>query len=275
MATKLVTLDDVTLFCQDDGAGPPVVFLHAFSFDHRMWDAQCAALAGRYRAVRYDLRGFGQSAGGTARYSHADDLAAVLDAYHLPNATLVGLSLGGGAAINFAVLRPERVKSLVLIAPSLGGFAWSAKHGTSQSRLRQIANEESVAAARDAWLSLPMFRSALANERSGTIIRDQVEAYHGRHWIETDRGRPLDPPAARRLAEIHAPTLVIVGDLDTQDSQNIADTLATGIPNARKVVLPGVGHMANLEDPDRVNSLLLSWLAEHDPAQDSSSLEDA
>ena len=89
-----------------------------------MWEDQIEALERAHTVIRYDLRGFGRSAPGTAPYTHADDLAGLLDHLQLDRVSLVGLSLGGGAAINFAATHPQRVEELVVVDPSLGGFSW-------------------------------------------------------------------------------------------------------------------------------------------------------
>src|SRR5262245_446370 len=253
-------LGDVSLHYEASGTGAPVVFLHGFSFDLRMWDDQVAALRGRYRVVRYDLRGFGKSGHGTSRYSHADDLAALLDYLGAKDVALVGLSLGGGAVINFAIGHPDRVRALVVVDPSLGGFSWSAEFTAELNNVRDVTRTSGVQDARERWLLSPLFAPALANPRSAKRLRTMVGDYSGWHWLNADLGRPFKPPAIERLGEIVAPTLVIVGELDAPDFRNIAATVVQTVSHARKVTLPGVGHLANLEDPDRFNDHLLRFL---------------
>ena len=103
-------IDGSSLYYEEVGAGNPVVLLHGFSLDCRMWDAQWEFLRNRYRVLRYDLRGFGKSAPPTTKpYTHAGDLFALIDHLGLERVDLIGLSLGGGAAINAAILCPDRV----------------------------------------------------------------------------------------------------------------------------------------------------------------------
>jgi pimeloyl-ACP methyl ester carboxylesterase len=87
-----------------------------------------------------------------------------------------------------------------------------------------------------------------------------LDHYSGWHWLNADPERRIDPPARQRLARIRCPTLVIVGERDMQDFLAIADVLASEIPNARLVTLPGVGHMTNVEAPEAFNALLLEFL---------------
>ena len=91
-----------------------------------------------------------------------------------------------------------------------------------------------------------------------------VSDYSGWHWMNHDPGRPFKPPAIQRLANIHVPTLIIVGELDTPDFHAIATTLERGIPGATKVMLPGVGHLGNLEAPDRFNEIVMEFLSRCD-----------
>ena len=103
------------------GAGDPVVLIHGFSLDRHMWDRQVKTLESRYRVVRYDLRGHGDSAAIEGPYTGYEDLSSVLDALAIDRATLVGLSAGAELAINFALTHPDRVARLILVAPGLGG----------------------------------------------------------------------------------------------------------------------------------------------------------
>ncbi|HJR18547.1 MAG TPA: alpha/beta hydrolase, partial [Actinomycetota bacterium] len=123
--TGFVPVDGGRLWYEVAGEGAPVVLLHGGLWDSRMWEDQFEALAERCRAVRYDLRGYGQSDRPEKSYSHSDDLAALLDHLKIERAALVGLSMGAAVAIDFTLENPGRVDALVLAAPGLGGYEWS------------------------------------------------------------------------------------------------------------------------------------------------------
>jgi 3-oxoadipate enol-lactonase len=260
MSTGRIPVDGTSLYYEITGSGSPIVFLHGFALDHRLWDDQVAAFSAGHRVVRYDLRGFGQSPPGSVPYTHAGDLHALLDHLALDRAALVGLSMGGGAAINYAVLHPERVSALVVVDPSLGGYKWSGGFSTAQSGTRNLAQTEGVAAARARWLASPIFRHVPDTEPAGQRLRAMVDDYSGYHWLNADLGQPFTPPAIERLHEITAPTLVVVGELDTRDFHEIANTLGERVPNARRVVMPGVGHFANVEAAAEFNALVTAFL---------------
>jgi pimeloyl-ACP methyl ester carboxylesterase len=251
-----------SLYYERTGSGSPVVLLHGFATDRRLWDDQVAALSHLHTVVRYDLRGFGRSTPGTDAYSHADDLRGLLTHLEIERAAIIGLSLGGGAAINFALTHPNMVQSLVLIDPSLGGFGWSQSFTADQNAVRAAARDRGVQAARDLWLSHPLFHPAMSNPVTAQRLAAMVGDYSGWHWLNQDSGLPFRPPAITRLGEIAAPTLVAVGELDIHDFQQIASTLEAGIPDVWKVVVPGVGHIANLEAPERFNEMATAFLAE-------------
>src|SRR3989442_3567117 len=111
------------LYYEVSGAGDPVVLIHGFSIDRRMWDPQMPALQGRFTVIRYDQRGHGKSAPPSSPYSTSDDLRSVLDAVDVRRAALVGLSAGAQVATDFALAYPDRVTRLVLTAPGVGGMA--------------------------------------------------------------------------------------------------------------------------------------------------------
>ena len=119
--TGRVTVDGGSLFYEAAGAGDAIVFIHGGNLDHRMWDAQFVLLQRTHRVIRYDARGFGISSAVDRSFRAPDDLAALLRAHGIAKATLVGLSMGGGIAIDFALAYPDMVHRLVLASPSITG----------------------------------------------------------------------------------------------------------------------------------------------------------
>lgn len=243
-------------------AGPStaeaVVFLHGFSLDTRLWDGQWESFAQRYRALRYDLRGFGQSSLPQAPFAHIDDLHALLNHCEIEAAHIVGLSLGGGVALDFALARPAQVRSLTLVDATLGGFSWKK----DWSEPGRAARAQGVEAAKEAWLRDEVFAPALEQPEAAARLRQMVSDYSGWHWFNRSPERGLTPPAIERLAEITAPTLAVVGERDVADFHAIATFIAGSLPNARCVTLPGPGHLPNLEAPEAFNAAVLRFLGQ-------------
>ncbi len=253
-----------SIFCRSQGSGVPVVLLHGFGLDQRMWDDQSAALAERFSVIRYDLRGFGRSSLPiSGAYSHAEDLQDLLGALSARPAHVVGLSNGGRIAARFALTHPKSVRSLVLVDAALDGHAWSADWQDRWSAIVAAAKAGSVPRARRLWLEHPLFAPAREHASVASRLAEMVNGYSGWHWQNSDPGIAPDPPVARRLAEIRAPTLVITGARDLPDFQTIADALASGIPGAARVTLPGAGHLCNMEAPAVFNDHLMAFLRQH------------
>jgi pimeloyl-ACP methyl ester carboxylesterase len=232
-----------------------------------MWDSQFAYFAQHYQVIRYDMRGFGQSSLPTGPYAHIDDLRALLDHLNLTSARLVGLSRGGSVALDFTLTHPQRVEKLVLVDTVLGGYRWSTEQRQLDQAVWEIARTEGLPAGKAAWLRHPLFAPALEQPAVAQHFAQMLNDYSGWHFLNRDLDQRLAIAAVQRLHEIHCPTLVVVGERDLADFLEIAEQLAAGIPGAQKIVLPSVGHMANMEAPDAFNATLLAFLSEDDSGE--------
>ena len=255
-----VEVNGTRLYYEMAGAGDTVVFLHGFTLDTRMWDDQFRLFAEHYHVIRYDLRGFGQSAvPADTLYAHFDDLKALFDALGIEQAHLVGLSKGGGVALDFALAFPAYVRSLVLIDSILGGFSWSAEGSARDALVWQRAGEGGIPAARESWRVHPLFAPAQRNTAVAARLDRIIDEYSGWHFVHANPERGLQPPAAQRLHELHVPVLAIVGEYDTPDFRAITEIIGKQAPGAQALVIPGVGHMANMEAPQQVNNAVLEF----------------
>lgn len=252
------------------GAGPAVVLIHEAVADGRMWAPQVDALSRRYRVLVPDLRGYGRSALPPERFRHVDDILAVLDRLGIERVAAAGGSMGARVALELALTAPKSVWTLVLVAPGLSGIDWSeavrASWEAEDAALEAGNVDHAVEINLRTWVDGPHRRQhevdpamrAHVGEMQRRALEVQVAAYADpEHRPEEDA---FDPPASARLAEISAPTLVVVGDLDQPDILALADRVAAEIPGARKVVVPGTAHVPNLERPDQVSELFLEFL---------------
>lgn len=264
MPGQIVEVNGTRLYCEmagDDDA-PAVVFIHGFSLDTRMWDEQVAALAERYRVVRYDLRGFGRSAipGAGVHYQHHADLEALLDRFDIGQAVIVGLSLGGAVALDFVLQHPERVRALVLAASVLPGYP--TPDLAELSRVVWRAGKGGGAAeAKALWVECPLFETINEQPSVRARFREMVADYSGWGWTDSDPGTWAEPNCAARLEEISVPALIVIGERDIAGMRGNADELARRIPSAELTVLPGVGHLPNMEDPATFNRVVLDFFA--------------
>jgi pimeloyl-ACP methyl ester carboxylesterase len=259
-----IEIGGATLAGLEQGEGLPVVFLHAGVCDKRMWleQMQAAADAG-WHAVAYDRRGYGETTSPDEAFSHLDDLEALLDALDIHAAVLVGCSMGGGLAVDFALAHPGRVIGLVLVGSSITGAPWTA---TAEERAIEMAEEDAWERGdldllnkvqAHEWLDGPRSQSGRVGGATRALFLDMNDKALSKPALTQEEGRP---DAWGRVDEINAPTLLVVGDEDFTALVDRHETLSETMPNAFAVVLEGAAHIPSIERPDLVNSLLLQFL---------------
>ncbi len=262
---ELIDLNGTRLHVEvvgDDDA-TAVVYLHGFSLDSRMWDGQVSAFAKHFRVVRYDLRGFGSSnvPDVDTVYRHSDDAIAVLDALDIDRAVIVGLSMGGAVALDVALAHPGRVQALVLAASILPGFETPG----FDARVRPIwraGRNEGVQTARQMWLENELFATSNDHPATRERLRAMVGDYSGWHWSNRDPGVWATADIRAELDRITTTsTLVVVGQRDIEEMRLAAEELHREIPNARLTVMPGLGHLPNMEDAAAFNASVIDFLA--------------
>lgn len=258
-----IAVNGTRLFYEIAGAGSVVVLMHGGNLDRRMWDDQFSILAQSHRVVRFDARGFGRSEPADSPYEAQADLYALLVALHIPRASLVGLSLGGRIAIDFALTHPDMVDRLVLASPGLSGWQWAAQDSTWRPEAQAILEHGDTVQAVLMWLKSDYMRPAMEHANLAPRLRE-LTAANVPYWKgllrHGDSERAISPSAATRVRMIDMPTLLVVGDRDNLDIQRIADTLDSELPHARKVTMHGAGHMVNMEQPERFTALVGDFL---------------
>jgi pimeloyl-ACP methyl ester carboxylesterase len=247
----------------------PLLLIHAAIADNRMWDDQFELFAQRYRVIRYDMRGFGKSfVEDGASFSNRQDILALFDHLGARSAYVMGGSRGGQIAADFTVEHPAMVDALVLVAAGLSGWD-GAGYAPTDEEMRLGKREEELWEAKDwegladndvqLWVDGPGQPAGRAPQQVRERVRAMSLNNYATHTTE-GKPRPLQPPTAGRLGEVHVPTLVIAGALDPSDTDVVANLLVKGIPNARKVVMAGTAHVPNMEKPDEFNRLVLDFL---------------
>lgn len=260
-------INGARLYYEAGGEGQPVVFLHSGLTNSRMWDAQVSDFAWRYRVIRYDLRGFGRSEMLPGAFSNRADLAGLLRFLGVERAVLIGSSMGGQLATDFALEYPEMVAALVLVGAGISGRQPSEFLMQQWTAIDALAEAGDVAQSVEMELRLWVDGPGRAPEQVDQALRElvrEMNAENVRRVLEEEQGQPqeLEPPALARLGEIGVPTLVLVGEHDVPDMLESAERLARDIPGARKIVLPDTAHLPSLEQPETFNRLVLEFLAE-------------
>lgn len=246
-----VPVEGAVLSGEIAGAGSPLMLVHGMAGDRHEWDGLLAALPAGLATLRYDLRGFGRSvARDGIAFSHADDLLAVLDAQGIGRAPLLGLSMGGGVALNFALNHPERVSRLILISPAVVGWEWSDEWNALWRRSTEPARAGDLDLARQAWFEHPMFAALCRDPVAAEHLRRSIESYHGRQWIKDWQRDEL--PDIERLHALAMPCLLLSGEVDLPDVRLIAEVIAAAAPEVRRIDYPDAGHMLHLERTEEV-----------------------
>jgi len=256
-------LNDVSLYYEVQGEGPPLVLIHGWTLNSRMWDDQIPAFAARYRVVRYDRRGFGRSTGEPATDRDALDLNDLVAHLGFSTVSLVAMSQGGWAALYFALDQPQKTSALVLNATVLPGFnlPFTGADRVPSDRYVELEKAKGMPAMHEAWLNHPFFGVARTMPHVAGRLRAIVDDYSGLDLPKIKSPAYGDGrDAVLRANRLAVPTLILIGESDVPYMKLVAQAQAYIIPNARMVMMPGCDHIANMEDPERFNREVLEFL---------------
>lgn len=257
-----VTVNGLKLHYEASGQGDTtLVCLHGISSNSRSWRHQLAGLGERYRVIAWDAPGYGRSddpPGPFAMSYFADRLAGLLEALGLEKAVIVGLSMGGVVAQEFYRRHASKVSTLVLADTNTGGGARPAQERQTQldARLKAIENMTPAEMGRQRAPNL------LSPGASPELIREVEAMISEIHPLGFRYAAiALDSADTREvLPNITVPTLVLWGDQDTVTPLTEAQALHAAIPGAQFEVIPGAGHLSNLEQPAIFNQNLSAFL---------------
>ncbi|MFF4756189.1 alpha/beta fold hydrolase [Streptomyces sp. NPDC002514] len=258
------TTSDGSLAYRDVGKGKPLVLLHAGFLDHGMWEEQIRPFASRYRVIAPDARGHGASSNATRPFRPADDLAALLRHLDAGPAVLVGVSMGGGTAVDAALEHPELVRAVVV-----SGVGTSEPSFEDPWSLEVLEEQNSALAAGDieGWLNGHVRFAAGPHRSLGDIDADMANRLRAMASRTISKHTAGDPdhrvPVSqtwRRAASIDVPVLAINGALDVSDHIAMADRLVHAVPDGRAVSVENTAHFPNMEEPTEFNTLLAGFL---------------
>jgi 3-oxoadipate enol-lactonase len=243
-----------------EGEGPVVTFSHSLGCDLSMWDAQAAALRGRYRVLRFDTRGHGQSGAPAGAYTLeqlAEDFHGLLNGLGIERTHFVGLSMGGMIGQVFALKHPEMVQSLVLCDttsryPAAAAPVWEDRIKTVEAKGMEPLVEPTLGR----WFTAP-FRARRQDlmAQVGAMIR----ATPAQGYIGCCHAIPKIN-VTDRLGAVACPALVIVGEEDPGTPVEMARDIHAALPSAELAILRSASHLSNLEQPEEFNRVLLRFL---------------
>lgn len=249
------------------GDGPAVLLVHGWAIDLDMWTPQFAALAGRYRVIAFDRRGFGYSSG-TAGIDHdLADIEQLLQTLDIDCVAIVGMSQGARVALRWAVYAPRATTCLILDGPPPDLLAMHRPQGEiALATYRELVRNEGIEAFRRHWLEHPLMRLYTTEPRAHALLREMVGRYPG-HDLAGEESAPL--AGGRSLPQLDLPILIINGEHDTAARIDAGAELARTLPHAQLALIPGAGHLSNLDNPSAYNQALDQFLAKSHRSQRS------
>jgi len=244
-----------------EGAGDPLVLLHAFPLNGRMFESQMMAFSGDRRVVAPDYPGFGRSPRTPAQpdvHYYAEGVRGLLDRLHFERVVLGGVSMGGYVAFECMRLFPDRISALILA---------NTRPEPDPEEMREIRNQMALSVAREGvevLVELQMERLLAPESLQDEALVENVRAMileNSPDGAVAALGAMRERPDSRPLlADINVPTLVIGGEEDGISSPEVMGAMAAEIPGASHVTLPGTAHLSNLEAPEKFNAVLADFL---------------
>lgn len=259
-----VDVDGGRLYVESTGDGTPLLLVHGWPLDHRLFEPQVRALKVRHRVVTYDRRGFGISQAAPGLDREAGDLARIIEALSLGRVHLLGMSQGARIALRFALAHPPLVRSLLLQGPAVDGFEPEEAPGEripieDYARLARAGRVDEVGRL---WLAHPMMTRAGGAETRrllDAIMRD----YRGADLLAERRSSP-PVSVLDEITAFRRPCLLLTGAHETAARRAHAGKLLELMPDCRQVLLEQSGHLSNLSEPEAYNRHVSGFCARVD-----------
>ena len=268
-----VAPDDVTLYYEETGEGRAIIFVHEFAGDMRAWEPQMRHFGRRYHCVSYNARGYPPSdvppAGQYSQEIARDDIIAVMDAAGIEKAHIVGLSMGGFAALHFGIAHGNRAHSITVAGCGYGAEPEKRQQFREETAATaKLIEEDGAQAFAEAYSMGPTRVQFLnKNPRGFQEFKEQLAEHStegaARTMLGVQRERPSLFELQEQMAMITTPTLILTGDEDWPCLLP-GIMMKQSIPTAALAVMPNCGHTINIEDPQAFNSIVDRFLAEVD-----------
>ena len=241
------------LWVEEQGSGPAVLFIHGGLGDLRLWEPEANALSDRFRCIRFDLRFWGRSESPGMAFSSIDDVVGVLDALDIDRAALVGLSLGGGLALDVVLAHPERTWALAHVAGGVSGLP------VDPYTKEQDAAYEAAIKSGDLDTAMEIDFAVWAPLGVDDAMRELWRVTPDARGIPDGASPAARPDAQDRLGELTTPTLVVIAALDPPEQKEAGARVARTVPGAVLVEVDS-DHYLTLREPDLVSGLLRDFL---------------
>lgn len=263
--------DGTRLYYESTGSGYPLLFSHEFAGDYRSWEPQVRYFARRYRVIAYNARGYPPSdvpedVGAYSQARAMDDIAQLLEALQVPQAHVVGLSMGGYATLHFGLNYPQMARSLVVAGCGYGSVEGDRQkfHQDTAQVAQRIQNDGMPAMAAVYAKGPTRVQFEDKDPRGWQEFADQLAEHSATGAALTMRGvqgqRPSVYELEAQMRQMQVPTLVVTGDED-EPCLEPGLFMKRAIPTAGLVVVPKTGHTINLEEPEAFNRIVSDFLS--------------
>ena len=261
-----LNIGKANIYYEYSGSGSPLIMIHAGVADSRQWNNEFLHFSDNFQTIRYDMRGYGKSEPVDSTFSHLGDLTALVDALDIdPPFILMGCSMGGGFALDYALANPGQVKALIMVGsgpsgleldveePEIFSEAVKAFEAGDLDRVTELETQIWFDGMDRTPDQVDQDMRQLAYEMNRIAIGHEVKELGTRQ-------ENADKPAFNRLDEIDFPVLIIVGSQDIPYMHATADYMTERINSAQKIIIENAAHLPNMDHPEQFQKVVSQFL---------------
>jgi pimeloyl-ACP methyl ester carboxylesterase len=261
-----VNINGAQIYYETAGKGTPFVMIHAGVADSRQWNNEFAFFAQHYQVLRYDMRGYGKSEPVDGEFSHMSDLVSILDALEIQEPVVImGCSMGGGLAMDFALTYPSRVKALIMVGSGPSGLkldvSTPAKFAEAEKAFEAGDFDLVAEIETQIWFDGTNRTPEQVNQAMRKLAYEMNRQALSYEAMGLGKRLPnTEIMAFDRLQNLDIPVLVIVGTQDTPYILAAADYMVEKIPSARKAEVEDAAHLSNMDQPHEFQTIVKAFL---------------
>jgi pimeloyl-ACP methyl ester carboxylesterase len=265
-ATGLAPINNAHLYYEVAGAGPPFVMLHAGVADSRQWNNEFARFQRGFRVLRYDRRGYGNSEPVEGEFSHMNDLVGLLDHLQIDQPLiLMGCSMGGSLAMDFALAHPSRARALIMVGAGPTGLRLDVPEHPKSADAEKAYDDGDLDLVAELetqiWFDGMGRTASQVDQSMRRLLHDMNRRRLSLDAKQLGKRVPdTSVPAAGRLGELNIPVLVVAGVHDEPYTHAAASYMVEQLPSARCVTMADAAHFPNLDHPDEFQRIVTSFL---------------
>lgn len=270
-----VNIGDAKIYYESAGTGMPLVMIHAGVADSRQWNNEFAFFSQNHRVIRYDMRGYGKSEPVEGAFSHMSDLVSLVEALKIVEPfVLMGCSMGGGLAMDFALRYPSKVGAIIMVGSGPSGLVLDVPASTKFMEVEKAFEAGNLDLVAELETQIWFDGTGRSPEQVNPVMRKLLYEMNYLALLHEVKqlGKRLpntETPAVEQLKELSLPVLIVVGVHDTPYTLAAADYMERQIKFSRKVTIEDAAHLPNMDQPDAFQEIIegfLESLPRQDPA---------